>query len=217
MNAIIEEPVMSVEEPTVFFVDDDPGIRESLRWLLESVGLRLEAFASAREFLEKFDKNRPGCLILDIRMPGMGGLDLQEHLRAEGCTWPVIILTSHGDIPLTVRAMRSGAIQVFEKPVGDQMLIDEINAALAKDREQRQAQHTSQSVLERYQTLTRRESEVLDHVANGLSSKEIGKLLGVSYKTIEAHRAKIMRKMHAAGVPELVRLYLTVRQDASRN
>jgi len=217
-----ETLTMSVENgsarlSTVFIVDDDPAVCKSLRWLIESVGLPVETFDSARDFLNRKDPARPGCLVLDVRMPGMSGLELQEALVEEGCTWPVIIMSAHGDVPMAVRAMKSGAVYFFEKPVAEQMLLDHIQHALDFDREQRQKMATQQETLDRYISLTPREAEVLDLVAEGLSSKQIGQKLNVSFKTVEAHRAKITKKMQAGGVPDLVKQYLAVKPILSQS
>lgn len=195
---------------SVFIVDDDPAVRKSLRWLIESVGLPVKTFASGSEFLDQYDPQQPGCLVLDIRMPGMSGLELQEKLRELGRHLPIIVMTAFGDVPMAVRAMKFGAVHFFEKPVKDQELLDHIQAALLEDSRWRERDQLDDVVRCRYQRLTKREVEVLREVVGGLSSKEIGGKLGVSFKTVEAHRAKIMKKMEADSVPHLIRLYLSV-------
>jgi FixJ family two-component response regulator len=203
------------DDPTVFVVDDDRAVRKSLRWLLESVDLKVETFESAREFLEKYEPHRPGCVVLDVRMPGMSGLELQDHLRSAGIDIPVIIITGYGDIPMAVRAMKAGAIDFIEKPVCDQVLLEHIHDALEVDQKRRQVRTNSREVVERLQSLTRREAEVMEYVVQGLSSKEIAKELDVSFKTIEAHRAKIMKKMDAKSVPHLIHMNLLTRDTTA--
>lgn len=211
---MIEAPVMpkpaTEQSATVFIVDDDLSVRKSLRWLIESVGLQAQTFESPAAFLQSFDPQRPGCLVLDLRMPGMSGLDLQERLLERGSLLPVIIVTAHADVPSAVRGMKHGAVNLFEKPVSEQMLLDQIQQCLREDRERREAAKFRTAITARYESLTAREAEVLDLVAGGLSSREIGVELGVSYKTVEAHRAKIMKKMEADSVPELIRHFLTL-------
>lgn len=205
-----------VAEPTVFVIDDDPALRKSLRWLMESIGLRVLTFASAQEFLSAYEPDQCGCIVLDVRMPGMSGLELQERLREQACELPMIVMTAFGDVPMAVRAMKSGAVHFFEKPVGDQVLLDEVQAALAEDVRRRQEALLHRDAAERYSRLTAREAEVLELVVAGLSSREIGVQLGVSFKTVEAHRAKIMRKMDAESVPHLIRLYLDLPKDVRK-
>jgi len=188
-------------------------MRKSLRWLIESVNLRVETFESAQEFLEQFDNGRPGCLVLDVRMPGMSGLDLQDHLRAEGVDMPIIIITAYGDVPMAVRAIKAGALDFIEKPVCDQVLLDHIHDAIELDQKKRQTRAENQEVAERLETLTKREAQVMNFVVAGMSSKEIAGELGVSFKTIEAHRAKIMKKMEAKSVPHLIHMNLLTRES----
>lgn len=195
---------------TVFIVDDDPAVRKSLRWLVESVGLPVLTFASGQEFLDAYDPARAGCLVTDVRMPGMDGLQLQERLRQLGCRLPMIIMTAYGDVPMAVRAMKTGAIHFFEKPINNQLLLDQIRIALEHDGERTLDAAAQQQAEVRYRRLTKRELQVLSQVVNGLSSKEIGAVLNVSYKTIEAHRSKIMRKMETQNVPHLIRTYLEI-------
>ncbi len=203
-------PVVANEAATVFVVDDDPAVRRSLRWLIESIGLRVRTYSSGSEFLDEYDPQLPGCLVLDVRMPGMSGLDLQERLHERGRCIPIIVMTAFGDVPMAVRAMKFGAVHFFEKPVKDQELLDHIQTALAEDLKWRERDQQDQSIRDRYQRLTKRESEVLGYVVDGDSSKEIGGKLGVSFKTVEAHRAKIMKKMAADSVPHLIRMVLTI-------
>ena len=178
------------KELTVFVVDDDRAMRKSLRWLIESIDLRVETYESAQAFLDHYDPDRPGCVVLDVRMPGMSGLDLQDHLRERDIDIPIIIVTAYGEVPMAVRAIKAGALDFIEKPVCDQILLDHIQDALELDRKRRQVRAENQEITERLESLTKREAEVMDYVVAGLSSKKIANELGVSFKTIEAHRAK---------------------------
>ncbi len=195
---------------TVFVVDDDQAMRNSLKWLIESVGVQVESFSSADEFLAQYQPSRPGCLVLDVRMPGMSGLELQERLTQRGIHIPVVIITGHGDVPMAVRAMKSGAIDFIEKPFNDEVLLDAIRRALAFGEEQRSHQVEHLQIQQRLQHLTPREHEVMEMVTEGRSNKEIANALGVSAKTIEAHRARVMEKMQAGSLAELVRMVLAV-------
>ena len=192
--------------PTVFLVDDDRGVRDSLRWLAESVGLHLVSYASAQEFLDAFQPGTPGCLLLDVRMPGMSGLDLQERLNAQGIDIPVIILTAHGDVPMAVRALKAGALDFLEKPFSDQVLLDQVNLALDHDKNNRAKKAANAELLQRVQALSPRERTVMIKVAGGMSNKSIAQELGLSQKTIEVHRAHVMAKVHANSVAELVQI-----------
>jgi two-component system response regulator FixJ len=198
-------------EATVFVVDDDEAMRSSMRWLIESVGLRGEAFASPDEFLACYYPGRPGCLVLDVRMPGMSGLELQEKLISKEIQIPIIMITGHGDVPMAVRAMKAGAVDFIEKPFNDQVLLDCIQRALEKDAELRQIQGRRTEVAARLVQLTRREFEVMRMVVQGKSNKEIAGELNVSTKTVEAHRAKVMDKMQARSLAGLVRMALMVK------
>jgi len=195
---------------TVFVVDDDQAMRNSLKWLIESVGVQVESFASADEFLVQYQPGRHGCLVLDVRMPGMSGLDLQEQLAQQNINIPVVIITGHGDVPMAVRAMKSGAIDFIEKPFNDEVLLDAIRRALAFGEQQRSHQIEHLQIQQRLQHLTPREREVMQMVTEGRSNKEIANSLGVSAKTIEAHRARVMEKMQAGSLAELVRMVLSV-------
>lgn len=196
------------QEPTVFIVDDDPGIRKAMQLLLKSVGLRSEIFASGDEFLARFDPERPGCLILDIRMPGLGGLELQERLLGAGNSLPIIFITGHADVPMAVEAMHKGAFDFVQKPVRDQELLERIKAALGSDRRARSEQARRAGVAARLGTLTVREREVMDLVVTGKPNKVIAYELGVSQRTVEIHRARVMVKMQARSLPDLVRMTL---------
>ena len=197
------------KQSTVYVVDDDEAMRESLTWLIESVGLNIETYASADEFLESYYPGRPGCVLLDVRMPGMSGLELQGYLQKQQVTVPVIMITGHGDVPMAVRAMKSGAIDFIEKPFNDEQLLESIRNALAIDDTRRDEQSFKAEVASRLAQLTPRESEVMDMVTAGKSNKEIANSLGVSAKTVEAHRAKVMEKMEAGSLAELVRLVVS--------
>jgi two-component system, LuxR family, response regulator FixJ len=197
-------------QPTVFVVDDDPAVRHSLRWLMESVGLPIETYASGQDFLDAYDAQRPGCIVIDVRMPGMSGLELQDRLQKLGCKLPMIVLTAYGDVPTAVRAMRTGAVHFFEKPVENKPLLAQIRLSLEDDGKRYLDAATRLQLEARYRRLTPRESQVLEEVVNGFSSKEIGEHLKVSYKTIEAHRSKIMRKMETNNVPHLIRMYMEI-------
>lgn len=200
------------KQSTVFIVDDDDAMRESLTWLIESVGLQVETYASADDFLQSYYPGRPGCVLLDIRMPGMSGLELQSYLQQQQISVPVIMITGHGDVPMAVRAMKSGAIDFIEKPFNDEQLLESIRNALAIDDTRRDEQAFKAEVASRLAQLTPRESEVMDMVTAGKSNKEIANELGVSSKTVEAHRAKVMEKMEARSLAELVRLVVSAHQ-----
>ncbi len=205
---MMSEPTIS--KATVFVVDDDQAMRNSLKWLIESVGVPVESFASADEFLAQFQAGRPGCMVLDVRMPGMSGLELLEHLAQKGLRIPAVIITGHGDVPMAVRAMKSGAVDFIEKPFNDEALLDAIRRAIAFEEQQRSQYSEHRQINERLAHLTPREHEVMDMVCDGKSNKEIANALGVSAKTIEAHRARVMEKMQAGSLAELVRMSLKV-------
>jgi len=197
-------------EPTVFIVDDDEEVREALELLLQSVGLPTESYSSAQAFLERFDPRRPGCLILDIRMKGMSGLDLQDRLSQEPLRPPVIIITGHGDVPVAVRAVKAGAVDFLEKPFNDQALLDGVHRALQQDAERRGQVSRLEEIRSRLERLTPREREILDLVVAGKRNKVIAIDLGISQSTVEAHRAKVMEKMEAATLSDLMRMMLAV-------
>lgn len=199
-------------EATVFVVDDDEAVRDSLSMLVRSVGLEAETFASAAEFLDAFDAERRGCLVLDVRMPGMGGLDLQERLVEMNAALPIIFITGHGEIPLAVRAIQAGAVDFLQKPFSDQELLDRIHQALEDDLENRRQRAGQDEIRARLGTLTPREREVLDLVVEGEANKVIANRLGVSQRTVEVHRARVMEKMQADSLAHLVRLVLRSRE-----
>ena len=204
---------MTQREPTVFIVDDDEEVRNGLQLLLESVGLSTACFASAIEYLEAFDASLPGCLVVDIRMPGMSGLDMQEKLAHEPIYPPVIIITGHGDVPMAVRAVKSGAVDFIEKPFRDQILLDSVHRAIEMDAKQRGEASRQSDICERLDLLTPREREVLDLVILGKRNKNISDELGITLSTVEAHRSKVMEKMEADSLSHLMRMMLTLGQD----
>ena len=202
---------MAKEDPIIFVVDDDEAVRLSTEMLIRSMGLRVETFDSATEFLEDFDPQQPGCVILDIRMPGMSGLELQDHLNEMKASIPIIFVTGHGDVPMAVTAMKAGAIDFIQKPFRDQELIDRVHTALDEDREQRQEAAAQGEINERIKTLTSREFEVMGLVVDGKPNKAIAFDLGLSPRTVEIHRARVMQKMAAGSLADLVRMALRVR------
>jgi len=193
--------------PIVVIVDDDLEVRTALAELLFSVGIEAEAFASSREWLESGLIGRPGCLILDVRMPGSSGLDLQTHLARTGDLKPIIFLSGHGDIPMTVQAMKAGAVDFLTKPVRDQTLLDAVTLAIARDQAQREAAAGVRRHLDLLGTLTRREREVLREVARGRLNKQIAFDLGISQITVKLHRSNVMRKMQAHSLGDLIRAW----------
>lgn len=204
---------MSLPEATVFIVDDDPSICDALSRLFKSVGLPARSFDTAREFLEKAPGLWPGCLVLDMRLPGLSGLDLQKELARAGIRLPIIFLTAHGSVPLSVKAMKAGAVDFLEKPVEDQTLLDAIYQALERDRQARLAQSQRQALKEHFATLTPRERQVFEMVVVGKLNKEIAIDLGTVEKTIKVHRAHLMRKLNCRSLAGLVRLARELETD----
>ena len=196
--------------PTVFVVDDDAAVRDGLINLIQSAGLRAEGFSSTPELLAANVADRPGCLVLDVRMPGSSGLDLQHHLRTSGNAKPIIFLTGHGDIPMTVQAMKAGALEFFTKPVRDQALLDAILKGIDLDAAQRAHATQVEARVDRLKTLTPREREVLHEVARGRLNKQIAFDLGISEVTVKLHRGNVMRKMEASSIGELIRAWETL-------
>ena len=198
-------------KPTVFVVDDDAAVRDSLRMLLKSVGLPVEVFESGQEFLDADRDDRPGCLVLDIRMPGMSGLELQVKLNERHSILPIIFITGHGDVPMAVEAMQAGAVDFIQKPFRDQDLLDRIGQALEKDAAARQQLAERSAIERRLATLTPRETEVLRLVVAGKANKVIAGDLNLSQRTVEIHRARVMEKMRAQSIAHLVRMTVAVR------
>jgi len=194
--------------PTVFVVDDDQAIRHAMELLLRSVGLRHRIFHSGDEFLEQYSPEDAGCLVLDIRMPGMGGLELQRKLTELGSTLPIIFITGHGDVPMAVKAMQEGAVDFIQKPFRDQELLDRVHDALRTDEERRGEREEQAGIAARLDKLTKREREVMDLVVTGKPNKVIAYDLGVSQRTVEIHRARVMEKMQAKSLAELVRMQM---------
>jgi RNA polymerase sigma factor (sigma-70 family) len=191
-------------ESIVYIVDDDDAMRDSLKWLLESRGLKVELYPSGDAFLRDFSRDLCGCLVLDVRMPGMSGLELQHELRRRGMVMPIIFLTGHGDVPMASRAFRSGALDFIEKPFRDDALLERIDDALERDAAERMAREVASRERKCYERLTPREREVFALVVAGNSNKEIARLLGISHRTIDVHRARVMEKLGAHTLPDLV-------------
>jgi two-component system, LuxR family, response regulator FixJ len=198
-------------DAVVMVVDDDSGVRNAMRALLKSVGLQSALYASAQEFLAAYQPEQQGCLVLDIRMPGMSGMELQQQLNLRGAVIPVIFMTGHGDIPMAVEAMQHGAFDFLQKPFRDQDLLDRIQRAIVKDAELRKSLGEHARIRSHLESLTPREREVLDLMTQGKQNKVIGQDLGVSPRTIEIHRARVMEKMGATSVAELVRMMLDLK------
>ena len=198
----------------VFIVDDDASVRDSLRWLIESVQLQVECYGTAQEFLNGYKNQQTGCVVLDVRMPGLSGLDLREELRQQDFVLPVIIITGHADVPMAVRAFKSGVFDFIEKPFNDQHLIDRIHQAIEKSRSQKVNLQRRQDARDRLQKLSSREIQVLDCIVSGCSNKTMARELDISVKTIETHRANLMSKMQASSVSELVRIALLAERDS---
>jgi FixJ family two-component response regulator len=197
----------------VFIVDDDPGVLKSVAFLLRTVGIRAQTYASAQEFLDSCDTGVPGCLVLDVRMPAMSGLDLQEKLQEMGSPWPIIFLTAHGDVPMAVKAVKSGAMDFIQKPFRDQELLDKIHRAMEENARARAAAQALHDTVARVESLTPRERQVLDAVVAGKANKVIAADLGVSQRTVEIHRAHVMRKMQADSTAQLVRMVMRARGE----
>lgn len=198
----------------VYVIDDDEAVRDAIGMLLDSADLAHSSFASADEFLALHDGSQRGCLVLDIRMPGLTGLELQQRLADIGSTLPIIFITGHGDVPMAVEAMHNGAFDFIQKPYRDQDLLDRINQALAWDEEHRSQEDRKRELLERSQSLTPREREVMECVVRGLANKVIAMDLDLSQRTVEIHRARVMEKMHARSLAELVRMSMVLQEPA---
>ena len=197
---------MAEAKPTVLIIDDDPAIRVSLGRLLRSVGLDAQLFESIADFLQAEHPNGPSCLVLDVNMPGRSGLDLQRELIATNRQIPIIFITGHGDIPMTVQAMKGGAIDFLTEPFEDQDLLDAVQRGLARDRERREDDDSLRTLKERFESLTPREREIMTHVAQGRLNKQVAGDIGISEPTVKVHRSNLMRKMKARSLPELTRM-----------
>ncbi len=198
-------------QPTVFVVEDDEQVRKLMRTLLSSIGLNTAAYGSAQDFLSSYNPQQSGCLVLDVRMPGMSGLELQQLLNMRGAILPVIFVSGHGDIPMAVEAMQHGAFDFLPKPFRDQDLIDRVQRALEKDKTNRAQLHERDRIRERFESLTPREREVLALVTSGKANKVMAADLGVSQRTVEIHRARVMEKMGAASLAHLVRMVMDLQ------
>lgn len=194
------------QAPVVFVVDDDPSVRSSLKFLMSSVGLQVESFDSADALLERKLPDAPGCLVLDVRLRGSSGLDFQRELAARNYHMPIIFITGHGDIPMSVRAMKAGAVEFLTKPFRDQDLLDAVRIALEKDRERRERKKEVSDLQERFNSLTPREQEVISMVVSGMLNKQIADQLGTAENTVKVQRSRAMEKMHAQSVAELVKM-----------
>jgi FixJ family two-component response regulator len=197
---------MSATDPTVFVIDDDKAIRSAIKNLLESIGLRAEVFSTPRDFLKAEPRDKPGCLVLDVRLPGASGLDFQRELAKAKVEIPVIFITGHGDIPMSVQAMKAGAVDFLTKPFRDQDLLDAIQKAIGRDQARRQQETQGVDIRNRFNCLTPREREVMSLVVAGLLNKQVASQLGTSETTAKIHRGQVMRKMQAHSLPDLVRM-----------
>ena len=200
-------------QPTVFIVDDDPAVRDALSWLIGTLRYNVEVFESAQAFLDACQPDRPGCLVLDVRLPGMSGLQLQKRLAEQGIELPVIIITGHGDVPMAVSAIQAGALNFLEKPFRDQEVLDSVQQAIMVDAENRARRQRSTEIMDCIEALTPREYEVMKLMVKGDSNKKIAATCGISIKTVEVHRARVMEKMRAGSLPELVRMVLAVEPE----
>ena len=201
---------MTEQHETVFIVDDDEAVRDSLSFLLKSVDIESQSFSSGDEFLTAYQPEWEGCVLLDIRMPGISGMEVQKRLIEKNCTLPIIFITGHGDIPMAVEAMHLGAHDFVQKPFHDEELLDRIQQALISQRQQQDELSLKKSVMDHYEQLTPREKEVMSDVVRGHANKVIAIDLGLSQRTVEIHRARVMEKMHARSLAELVRLSLLI-------
>jgi RNA polymerase sigma factor (sigma-70 family) len=200
--------------PVVFVVDDDPSVRSSLKFLISTVGLQVETFDSAEAALQRVLPDAPSCLVLDVRLRGLSGLDLQHELVARNCQIPIVFITGYGDIPMSVRAMKAGAVEFLTKPFRDQDLLDAVRIALERDRARREREKERAELQNRFNSLTAREQEVISMVVAGMLNKQIGDQLGTAENTIKIHRSRAMKKMHAQSLAELVRIMENVKSLA---
>ena len=194
------------QEPVVFVVDDEPAVRDSLNALLGTYGFAVESFASGNELLERVENRSAGCVVADVRMPGISGIDLQRELARRGIPLPVVIITGHGDVPMAVESLKAGAVDFIEKPIDDDRLVKSIRAALNQDRTAREQGEEAARIAERAEALTQRESQVMDLIVVGFSNNAIAEKLGISARTVEHYRANIMQKMQATSLAQLVRM-----------
>jgi len=202
--------------PVVFVVDDDPSVRSSLKFLISSEGLQVESFDSADSFLRRKPPDAPTCLVLDVRLRGLSGLDFQRELAAKNIRIPIVFITGHGDIPMTVRAMKAGAIEFLTKPFRDQDLLDAVRIALERDRARREQETEVADLQQRFKSLTPREQEVISMVASGMLNKQIAGQLGVAENTVKVHRSRAMEKMHAQSFAELVRMIEKLKSPSEK-
>ncbi|HHH44092.1 MAG TPA: response regulator transcription factor [Gammaproteobacteria bacterium] len=202
------------EAATVFIVDDDPAVRDSLRWLIESLQHPVEVFESAQDFLDSHTRKQPGCLVLDVRLPGMSGLQLQGKLREEGVDLPIIIITGHGDVPMAVRALQAGALHFLEKPFRDQEILDCVQEALELSSNRFASRLHKKQIMNRIETLTPREYQVMKDIVAGHTNRSIGEKHDISTKTVEIHRTRVMHKMEADTLPDLVKMVLAVDPES---
>jgi len=205
-HPLMRGPVMSDANPSVLIIDDDPEFRDSVGRLLRSVGLHTHQFSSVADFFKADPPDGPACLVLDIRMPGRSGLELQRDLAAANRQVPIIFITAHGDIPMTVQAMKGGAIEFLTKPFRDQELLDAVEAGLARDRARRESESALAALRERFDTLSSREREIMVQVTAGRLNKQIANDIGIAESTVKVHRTNLMRKMKARSLPELSRM-----------
>lgn len=209
MSLLIRETfVLQPPEPTIFIVDDDEDVREALSELLESVGLKAEVFACAQAFLDRYDPERPGCLVLDIQMPGMSGLALQQELKQQGSNLPVVMITAYGDVPTAVQAIKDGALEFLQKPFRDEEFLDYVRGALDRDAAGRRSEAVRKDILARLARLTPRERDVLEQLVRGGANKAIAKELGIGERTVETHRSSIMEKLEARSLAGLINTVL---------
>lgn len=201
---------LNAQPATVFVVDDDPGVQQALKMLFRSVGHRIEVFATAQEFLDAYDEQWSGCIVLDIYMPGMSGLELQQRLNERHSILPIVFMTGHGDVPMAVEAMQAGAVDFIQKPFHDEDMLDRVSQAINKDTDNRRVLRERHEIAKRLELLTPREKEIMSLVVNGRANKVIAADLSLSQRTVEIHRARVMEKMQASSLAHLVRMVIAV-------